>query len=195
MVRYGVIPVSERATNQLIQREMPLIEKLIELITNSDDSYRKMGYTENDPHYPIDVVFCEGKSKGKHKGEWSRLFVAVWDRSEEYLDDKSLVRAFAHLGELTADIAVTRGFWSRGVKQVVLHYGNESEHEETRFNSPDKVLPPLVLNFHEVRLGGLTYSPIRGSPGVPVDEHGKPRLLSQRELQPYAKWIDKSVLE
>ena len=42
MVRYGVIPVSERATNQLIQREMPLIEKLIELITNSDDSYRKM---------------------------------------------------------------------------------------------------------------------------------------------------------
>src|SRR2546425_2027043 len=152
MVRYGVIPVSERTTNQLIQREMPLIEKLLELITNADDSYRRMGYADNDPQYTIDIVFFEGKGKSRHKSSRSRLFVAVWDKSGEYLNDERLVKSFAHLGELTADIKLTRGFWSRGVKQVVLHYGNEEEHKETGFESADKILPPLVLNFHNRKL-------------------------------------------
>ncbi len=195
MVRYGVPPVSERATIQIIQREMPLIDKLIELVTNSDDSYRRMGYADNDLHHPIDMIFYEGKNTGKHKSERSRLFVAVWDRSGEYLDDERLVKAFAYLGELIGDMAVTRGFWSRGVKQVLLHYGNEPEHEDVPFSSPEKVLPPLVLNFHAGKLRGFTYNPSRGSPGVPVDEHGKPRFLSERELQSYVKWVDKSVLK
>ncbi len=51
------------------------------------------------------------------------------------------------------------------------------------------------MNFHAGKLRGLPYNPSRGSPGVPVDEHGKPRFLSQRELKPYVKWIDKFVLK
>jgi hypothetical protein len=194
MVRFGGIEVADRAINQMIQRDMSLFDKLVELITNSDDSYNRIGASGQDTHYPIDILYYEMKGKGRNITERPYLFIGVWDRSNEFLDNNKLVQAFAHLGELTGDIRRNRGFWSRGVKQVVLNKGNEDEHTETEFSSPDKILPPLVINFHNGTMRGFVYSPKRGAAGVPVDSNGNPTFLDKRELLNYVKWIDNFIL-
>jgi hypothetical protein len=194
MVNFGGLKVSTRAINQIIQREMSLFDKLVELITNSDDSYNRKGIPKQDPRYPIDILLCEMKGNGRSRSERPYMFVGVWDKSPQFLDDDTLVKGFAHLGELTADISKNRGFWSRGVKQVLLNNGNEDEHAEVEFSSPEKILPPTAINLHNGKMRGFIYSPKRGAAGVPVDKKGDPTFLDERDLSKYAKWIDAFIL-
>lgn len=192
--RFGGLRIAPRAINQIIQREMSLFDKLVELLTNSDDSYNRADVPKEDPEYPIDIMFAEIKGNGKSKAVRPYLLTAVWDKSPEFLGNDKLVKAFAHLGELTGDMSKNRGFWSRGVKQVQLHNGNEDEHTEVEFSSADKVLPPLVINMHNGTMRGFIYSPKKGAEGVPVDGKGNPTFLDESELRKYARWIDAFVL-
>ena len=195
MVKFGGLKISTRMINQIIQREMSLFDKLVELLTNSDDSYNRVNVPKEDPGYPTDIMFAEISGNGRNRTERPYLLVAVWDKSPEFLDNDKLVKAFAHMGELTGDITKNRGFWSRGVKQVVLHKGNEDEHKEVEFGSPDKILPPLVINMHNGKMRGFIYSPRRGAEGVPVDERDNPTFLDESELRKYARWIDAFILK
>ena len=57
--RFGGLRIAPRAINQIIQREMSLFDKLVELLTNSDDSYNRADVPKEDPEYPIDIMFAE----------------------------------------------------------------------------------------------------------------------------------------
>src|SRR2546426_12274213 len=103
-IKFGQMGMSKRVGNQILQRDLPLLEKVIELLTNSDDSYRRTDVPDNDPRYPIDVFLADIGGTGQKKKTRSHLFVGVLDRSDEHLGDQHLLKAFSSLGAVTGDM-------------------------------------------------------------------------------------------
>ena len=112
------IPISPRIVRQQAQQTVRhLVDAVVELVTNSDDSYRRLEDADRSPSGKIGITV-----KRRKRGEWE--FLQVVDRAEG-MDLDRLLTIVAY-GEAESGFETgrsVRGIFGRGLKEAIIALG------------------------------------------------------------------------